>query len=248
MTRVLIADDDLDAVEALIAALAGDGFEFEIAPNGPAAIESAGRERPDVVVVDPTIPGTRGWDLCRRLRQAYRLPIIVVGGTGAELERIIALELGADDYVAKPPNAREMVARIKAVLRRYSPSEASDELRLGDVVLRADRREALVHQRPLELREKEFDLLLALAKNCGAVLSRQCLLRSVWGHTHMSKSRTVDVHVVALRKKLYGTRLEIQGVWRIGYRLVVMEEPRPPSSAHASRSKPARDPVRVVDV
>jgi DNA-binding response OmpR family regulator len=178
--------------------------------------------RPDLVVLDIMLPKLDGWEVCRRLRQdGENVPIIMLTARGEDVDRIVGLELGADDYMVKPFNPRELVARVKAVLRRSeSPVSVRKVLRLGKLQIDRDRREVRTAGQEIPLRTKEFDLLLALAERPGFVFSRDQLLERVWGYSFGGGTRTVDVHVARLRDKLKDSGARIETVWNVGYKLV----------------------------
>jgi DNA-binding response OmpR family regulator len=171
------------------------------------------------------LPGMDGWEVCRQVRKESDVPIIMLTARSDDVDRIVGLELGADDYLPKPFNPRELVARVKAVLRRYTPpskeEEQSDRILVGDVVIDLRQRTVEVGTRNVELRAKEFDLLTAFAQSPNTVFDREKLLNQVWGYEYYGDSRTIDVHVTHLREKLEGSRVKIQTVWGVGYKLVV---------------------------
>jgi DNA-binding response OmpR family regulator len=168
------------------------------------------------------MPGVDGWEVCRRLRKVSDVPVMMLTARGDDVDKIVGLELGADDYLTKPFNPRELIARVKAVLRRYHPAaSASTVLEAGDLRVDVARREVTVAERPVELRAKEFDLLVAFIQNPGIVLDREKLISQVWGYDFLGDSRTIDVHVTWLREKLSGSSVQIRTVWGVGYKLVV---------------------------
>jgi DNA-binding response OmpR family regulator len=168
------------------------------------------------------LPAVDGWEVCRRVRAASDVPIIMLTARDDDVDKIVGLELGADDYLTKPFNPRELVARIKAILRRAGHEPAGTRpIILSDLVVDPARREVTVAGKPVELRAKEFDLLFVLAENRGLVLSRDKLLELAWGYDFAGQTRTVDVHVAHLRDKLTGGHVQIETVWGVGYKLVV---------------------------
>jgi DNA-binding response OmpR family regulator len=177
------------------------------------------------MVLDLMLPEVDGWDVCRRVRAgkaAPNLPIIMLTARDDDVDKIVGLELGADDYVTKPFNPRELVARIKAILRRVQPAfSAEAPVRVGDVTIDPARYEITIAGEPARLRHKEFELMLALAEHRGMVLSREQLLNLVWGYDFYGETRTVDVHIAQLRKKLTGSSVTIETVVGVGYKLVV---------------------------
>jgi DNA-binding response OmpR family regulator len=222
MPTVLIVDDEAHIVELASLYLNNDGYTTLGARDGTQALRMIREHQPDLVVLDIMLPGLDGWEVCRRLRQdANSIPIIMLSARGEDVDRIVGLELGADDYLVKPFNPRELVARVKAVLRRSETLPAEHTvLRLGSLEIDPERREVRVAGQETSLRTKEFELLLALAKRPGFVFSRDQLLEHVWGYSFGGGSRTVDVHVARLRDKLENSGVCIETVWNVGYKLV----------------------------
>ena len=201
--------------------LTNEGYEVLAAHDGREAIRLVRSEKPDLVVLDLMLPELDGFEVCRRLRQVGNdLPIIMLTARDDDVDKIVGLELGADDYVTKPFNPRELVARVRAVLRRFERKTKRSLLRLGNVTVDAGSREVHVGDETLVLRLKEFDLLTTLIENARMVLSRERLLQIVWGYDFYGDTRTVDVHIARLREKLRKSTLEIETVWGIGYKLV----------------------------
>lgn len=222
MTTVLIVDDEPSIVELARVYLAREGFQVESAENGPTAIERVVQRTPALVILDVMLPGMDGFEVCRRLRERSEVPILMLTARGDDTDKIVGLELGADDYLAKPFNPRELTARVKAILRRAQSGERqSRALQVGDLTIDLERRQVTCEGRSIELRTKEFDLLVALARNPGVVLSRDRLLEIVWGYDFLGESRTVDVHLSRLRDKLEGTSGAIEAVRGVGYRLTI---------------------------
>jgi len=222
MDTVLVVDDEPHIVELASLYLSNDGFTVLSAHDGLEALRMIEERRPDLVVLDIMLPKMDGWDVCRRLRQeGNNVPIIMLTARGEDVDRIVGLELGADDYVVKPFNPRELVARVKAVLRRSEDkAPVTKVLRLGNLEIDRGRREARVAGQELKLRTKEFDLLVAFAERPGFVFSRDQLLERVWGYGFAGGTRTVDVHVARLRDKLKGSQVRIETIWNVGYKLV----------------------------
>jgi DNA-binding response OmpR family regulator len=223
--RLLIIDDDARLAEMLVEYLAPEGIELTVVPTGIQGLRSAQRENYDLIILDVMLPGLSGFDLLKQLRESgSKTPVLMLTARGDDVDRIVGLELGADDYVAKPFNPRELVARVKAVLRRAQPAERPREaITLGNLRIDPGRREVTVGDRQVTLRAKEFDLLLTFAQNVGMVLDRERLLNLVWGFDYLGDSRTIDVHVTWLRDKLTGSTCRIQTVWGVGYKLVNQE-------------------------
>jgi DNA-binding response OmpR family regulator len=235
MTTVLIADDEKNIVQLARMYLQAEGFTVETAVNGREALEKVRLARPDLLVLDLMMPEVDGWEVCRRLRKESDLPIIMLTARGDDVDKIVGLELGADDYMTKPFNARELVARVKAVLRRYSAGKAPEKvLQVGDLRIDPERHEVTIAERSIELRPKEFELLTTLARNPGVVFDRERLLKLAWGYDYYGDSRTVDVHVTWLREKLRESTARIQTVWGVGYKLV---EAEPGEAAPARRRR-----------
>ena len=221
MPTVLVVDDERNIVELARLYLTRDGFRVLTAHDGQQALALTHSERPDLVILDLMLPQVDGWEVCRRLRQeGCEVPIIMLTARSDEVDRIVGLELGADDYVTKPFNPRELVARVKAVLRRTGPAPAARPAEFAGLRVDPARREARCGERLLRLRAKEFDLLYSLVTHHGLVLSREQLLNQVWGYDFYGDTRTVDVHVARLRDRLQGTGVAIETVWGVGYKLV----------------------------
>jgi len=218
---ILVVDDEKNIVELVGLYLGKEGYAVESAADGEEALSRAAALRPALIILDLMLPKVDGWEVCRRLRADSSVPIIMLTARGDDVDKIVGLELGADDYLSKPFNPRELVARVRAVLRRTTrPPDAGQPLRLGGLVLDPLRREVTVAGRPVELRTKEFDVLLTLLESRGLVLSREQLLNRAWGYDFLGETRTVDVHVAHLRKLLQGSGVTIETVWGIGYKLV----------------------------
>ena len=186
------------------------------------ALQQIEREQPSLVVVDLMLPEVDGWDVCWQIRAKGALPIITLTARSDDVDKIVGLELGADDYVTKPFNPRELVARVKSVLRRADLSATEPgPVHAGWLTIDAARREAHMDGRPLKLRAKEFDLLRVLAEHQGLVLTRDQLLEQAWGFDYGGETRTMDVHVAHVRQHLGDAPVVIETVWGIGYKLVV---------------------------
>ena len=220
---IVVVDDDEHIRELASIYLSKEGFHVECATDGASAVEKVRTVHPALVVLDLMLPGKSGYDVCREVRQESDVPIIMLTARDEDIDKIVGLELGADDYVTKPFNPRELVARVKAILRRAegAPSRSSAGLvRVGPLVIDKQRREVRAGDRELTLRTKEFDLLAALAENAGIVLTREQLLDRVWGYNFYGETRTVDVHVQHVRAHLAGSGLGIVTVRGVGYKLV----------------------------
>jgi two-component system, OmpR family, alkaline phosphatase synthesis response regulator PhoP len=222
---VLVVDDEPNIVQLARLYLEREGFRIETVGDGPGALKAVEELRPALVVLDVMLPGLDGFEVCRRLRTANNpVPIVMVTARDEDIDKIVGLELGADDYLTKPFNPRELVARVKAILRRggwpSSAEKAAPVIRLGDVEIDPDSREARLQGRRLELRTQEFEVLMVLIKNKGRVLTREQLLNLAWGYDFYGQTRTVDVHIGQLRRKLAGSSVQIETVTGVGYKLV----------------------------
>ncbi len=219
---VLVVDDEAHIVELATLYLQNEGYRVISAATGAEALHQIEREQPSLVVLDLMLPEIDGWDVCRQIRAQGALPIIMLTARSDDVDKIVGLELGADDYVTKPFNPRELVARVKAVLRRVdAASTGPDLVHAGPLTIDSARREAHLGGRPQSLRAKEFDLLRVLAEHQGLVLTRDQLLEQVWGFDYGGETRTVDVHVAHVRQHLDDGPVVIETVWGIGYKLVV---------------------------
>ncbi len=199
---ILIVDDEVSIRQLIRFNLEKEGYATVMAEDGPEALEIFRSRQPDLVLLDIMLPTMDGWEICQTLRRESNTPIIMLTAKGDETERISGLEMGADDYITKPFSPKELIARIRAVLRRANPDEETAQVRLNDLVIDIDRHEVTVGGKPVSLTPKEFELLLLLVKNRGKVLSRDMLLETVWGYDYGGETRTVDVHVRRLRQKL----------------------------------------------
>ncbi len=215
--RVLVVEDEDAIAEPLVEGLGREGFEVEWAATGEAALEAP---EPDIVLLDLRLPDVDGFEVCRRLRERSRVPIIVVSARGEEVDRVVGLELGADDYVVKPYSLRELVARMRAVLRRLEPGPPGGPVRVDGLEVDSRARRATLDGRELALTPREFDLLALLASDPGAALSRAKIFEEVWETRWFGSPKTIDVHVAALRKKL-GDPGWIETVRGVGFRLRV---------------------------
>ncbi len=204
---VLIVEDEDSFVEALTVGLKREGFRVQVARDGAEALDIFDAVRPDLVLLDVMLPKVSGIDVCRELRRRSTVPIIMVTARGSEIDTVVGLEVGADDYVTKPYRLRELVARMRAVLRRRAaeavPEVVSGEaLVVGDVALDPDRHEVVIRGNPVSLPLKEFELLEILLANAGRVLPRDTLIDRVWGSDYVGDTKTLDVHVKRLRAKV----------------------------------------------
>ena len=223
MTTVLVVDDEPIVRDVVVRYLQRDGFETLVAGDGDTARTLIEQTPPELVVLDVMLPGTDGLALCKWIRARGDLPVIMLTARGDEADRIVGLELGADDYVTKPFSPRELATRVKTVLRRARPSEGPPtRLSVGRLALDATKHEVLKDGRPLQLTAKEFELLWFLASNANRVFSRDQLMHRVWGYSSALDTGTVTVHVRRLREKLEDDASSpslLQTVWGVGYRL-----------------------------
>jgi two-component system response regulator RegX3 len=203
MTRVLIVEDEPDLADPLAYLLRREGYEVEIAEDGALALTAFRERGADILLLDLMLPGMPGTEVCRQIRQTSNVPVIMVSAKDDEVDKVVGLELGADDYVTKPYSPRELVARIRAVLRRGTePDLAPQTLEAGPVRMDVDRHVVTVDGRPVSLPLKEFELLEMLLRNSGRVLTRMQLIDRVWGSDYVGDTKTLDVHVKRLRAKI----------------------------------------------
>jgi DNA-binding response OmpR family regulator len=227
MQKVLVVEDEESIASFVAMYLKKGGFAVSVAASGNEALARAATESPALIVLDLALPDLDGIDVCRRIRQRSDVPILMLTARDDDVDKIIGLEVGADDYLTKPFNPRELVARVKSILRRAAPSRRQLEsatLTHGDLAIDAGRREVTVAGSEVQLAPKEFDLLWELLDHRGLVLTRDQLLERVWGYTFAGDTRTVDVHVRQLRRKL-GEACPVVTVWGVGYK--VSSEPKP---------------------
>jgi DNA-binding response OmpR family regulator len=216
---VLVVDDEPNIAELVELYLARDGFRVVTANAGLPALDAVAEHRPRLVVLDVGLPDIDGLEVCRRLRQSSQIPVIFLTARDSEIDRVLGLELGADDYVTKPFSPPEVVARVKAVLRRSDANRPTVELiQVGEVTIDLGRYEVRVGTEPTTFTTKEFELLRFLAERPGLALSRQQILDGVWGYDWFGDARTVDVHIAQVRKKI-GDAATISTVRGVGYRL-----------------------------
>jgi DNA-binding response OmpR family regulator len=225
MPKILVVDDEPNIIELAKLYLEREGYQVEGVSTGQEALSKQGADSPDLIVLDLMLPDIDGFEVCRQIRAKSDVPILMLTAKKEDVDKIVGLELGADDYFTKPFNPRELVARVKAILRRYQAGfKPSKTIEMGDLRLDLSRHEAAVAGEPLTLRTKEFALLATFAENQGVVFNREKLLELVWGYDYYGETRTVDVHVNHLREKLIGSRVSIETVRGIGYKIIVTEE------------------------
>lgn len=203
MTKILVVEDEDSFSDALAFLLSKEGFEVAVAENGPKALELFGRDGADLILLDLMLPGLSGTEVCRQIRLKSPVPIIMLTAKESEVDKVVGLELGADDYVTKPYSSRELIARIRAVLRRNSEApESTETLNEGPVRMDIERHIVLVNNLPISLPLKEFELLEFLMRNSGRVLTRNQLIDRVWGSDYVGDTKTLDVHIKRLRSKI----------------------------------------------
>ena len=219
-TRVLVIDDEPSFTEALSLSLKREGFEVDTADDGVSALSAIATKLPDLVLLDVMLPGISGVDVCREIRKTSTVPIIMVTARGEEIDAVVALEVGADDYMTKPFSPREMVARIKAVLRRTGKSFTKTKVVVNDLILDTDRYQLSYQGRDVPVSPTEFKLMQFFMTHPGKVYNRTQLLDNVWGRTAYIEERTVDVHIRRLRKVLseHGCGDLVKTVRGFGYR------------------------------
>jgi len=225
--RVLLVEDEASISEPFTRALAREGFVPVLAETAAQARVALGEHQPDIVLLDLMLPDGDGRELAREMRACSQVPIIMLTARGSEIDRVVGLELGADDYVVKPFAAAEVIARIRAVLRRSRQQEPAAKLIVGDVTIDAAARQVWALGRELSLTRKEFDLLLRLARSAGKVVTREDLMSDVWDENWFGSTKTLDVHMAALRRKLSEdarAQPQIQTVRGVGFRFVAAQE------------------------
>ena len=229
MDKILVADDDLNICELLRLYLEKEGFEVVMAHDGEEAVAKFESEKPSLILLDIMMPKLDGWQVCRQIRQKSDCPIIMLTAKGETFDKVLGLELGADDYVVKPFDTKEIVARIKAVLRRSGPAGNAAgevmEVSYDKLTVNMTRYELKVDGKVVDAPPKELELLFHLASNPNRVFTRDQLLDEVWGFEYYGDSRTVDVHIKRLREKLEGVsdQWSLKTVWGVGYKFEVKE-------------------------
>lgn len=222
--KILIIDDDINICELLRLYLEKDGFEAEVVTDGLKALDAFNSIHPDLVLLDIMLPGMDGWQICREIRKDSTTPIIMLTAKGETFDKVLGLELGADDYITKPFETKEVVARIKAVLRRVASqcpaANAVKEVSFDKLYINLTNYELKVNDEQVDTPPKELELIFHLASNPNRVYTRDQLLDEVWGFEYYGDSRTVDVHVKRLREKLEGVsdKWELKTVWGVGYK------------------------------
>lgn len=219
---ILLVDDESNITDLCALYLEKEGYRTVAERDGAAAIEAFQKHKPAAIVLDLMLPKLDGYEVCRRLRAENNpIPILMLTARDDDVDKIVGLEMGADDYLTKPFNPRELVARIKALLRRSSRGiDQGATLRASDLTIDPGRREVMIGNGHLDLRTQEFDLLITLLRHKGLVLTREQLLQLAWGYDYFGETRTVDVHIAQLRKKLINSNVKIETVIGVGYKLV----------------------------
>ncbi len=225
--KILVVDDDTNICEILRLYIEKEGFQVVIANDGNEALRLFDSERPDFVILDIMLPGLDGWQVCREIRKTSQCPVIMLTAKGEVFDKVLGLELGADDYIVKPFEAKEVVARIRAVLRRSGKTETSEvkEVRWDKLSINLTNYELKVNGKQIDTPPKEMELIYHLASNPNRVFTRDQLLDEVWGFDYYGDSRTVDVHIKRLREKLEGVsdKWMLKTVWGVGYKFEVRE-------------------------
>jgi len=220
----MVVDDEPNILELVKLYLEREGYQVETVARGSEALSRFPQVNPDLIILDLMLPDMDGFEVCRQIRSKSNVPILMLTARKEDVDKIVGLEMGADDYLTKPFNPRELIARIRAVLRRYQSGQKTGEnVALGKLRLDFARHEVSIDGRPLTLRTKEFALLTAFMQNPGTVFSREKLLEMVWGFDYYGETRTVDVHVNHLREKLADSGVNIETLRGVGYKMTVAE-------------------------
>lgn len=223
-SRVLVIDDDVNICELIRLYMEKEGYEVMTVYNGLKALEAFREFTPNMVILDIMLPGADGWQVCREIRKISNIPIIMLTAKGETFDKVLGLELGADDYVVKPFDAKELVARVKAVLRRYEHKEVDmQEIVYPNLVINKSNYTLKLNGKEVEIPPKELELLYFLASNPNKVFTREQLLEHVWGFDFYGDSRTVDVHIKRLREKIEDVNAswQLKTVWGVGYKFEV---------------------------
>jgi len=220
MQKILVVDDEPNIIALARLYLEREGYDIVAAANGNDTLSKQSSDNPDLIILDLMLPDIDGYEVCRQIRAKSDVPILMLTARREDIDKIVGLELGADDYLTKPFNPRELVARVRAILRRYQTGiKTGESAEIGRLKIDFPRQEARIDDQLLKLRTKEFALLAAFVQNPGIVLSREKLLEVVWGFDYYGESRTVDVHVNHLREKLAGSDVRIETVRGTGYKI-----------------------------
>ena len=225
MTHILLIEDNEDLAFGLQRTLEAEGYEVTVAADGPAGVESVGRIRPALIILDLMLPGIDGYQVLKAVRQAkHEMPVLILTARGEEADKVVGFRLGADDYVTKPFGLSELLARVNALLRRTRALSTAEHLSFGAVEINLAAHTVTKNGAKVSLTPKEFELLITLLRRPGVVVSRPALLREVWGHQADVLTRTVDIHIAELRRKLEddpASPRHLVTVWKTGYRLDV---------------------------
>lgn len=223
--KVLVVEDDINIAELLRLYLQKDGFEVSHAADGGKAVEMAKEIQPDLVLLDIMLPVMDGWQVCRELRKTMKMPIIMLTAKGETEDKVSGLEMGADDYIVKPLEMPEVIARVRAVFRRMAPDDAPEKLSFDNLVIDKQAYDLVIKGKRVDAPPKEIELLYFLASSPNRVFTRAQLLDDVWGFDYFGDTRTVDVHVKRLREKLEGVsdKWELKTVWGVGYKFETKE-------------------------
>lgn len=228
MSKILVVDDEKNIVELVRLYMEKEGFETVCAYTGEEALSKFRKENPDLIVLDLMLPETDGWQVCREIRKTSQVPIIMLTAKSETFDKVLGLELGADDYMTKPFDAKELIARVKAVLRRSQTSEApmQKEVSFKNISVNIENYELYIFGKQVDAPPKEIELLYFLASNPNRVYTREQLLEEVWGFDYFGDSRTVDVHVKRLREKLEGAEdgWQLKTVWGVGYKFEIKKQ------------------------
>ena len=234
--KILIVDDDANIAELISLSLTKECFQCEIAEDGETALKLHDSFQPDLMLLDIMLPGIDGYDVCREIRKNHSTPIIMLSAKGEVFDKVLGLELGADDYIIKPFDSKEMVARVKAVLRRYTPAPApaapqpeppkdTESISYTDLSISLSNYSVIYMGKPIEMPPKELELLYFLASHPNQVFTREQLLDQIWGYEYIGETRTVDVHIKRLREKIKDhAEWALSTVWGIGYKFETIPE------------------------
>ncbi len=228
MSKILVVDDEKNIVELVRLYMEKEGFETVCAYTGEEALSSFRKENPDLIVLDLMLPELDGWQVCREIRKTSGVPIIMLTAKSETFDKVLGLELGADDYMTKPFDAKELIARVKAVLRRSQSAEspAQNEVSFKNISVNIENYELYIFGKQVDAPPKEIELLYFLASNPNRVYTREQLLEEVWGFDYFGDSRTVDVHIKRLREKLEGAEdgWQLKTVWGVGYKFEIKKQ------------------------
>lgn len=240
MTNILVVDDEPNIQELVKLYLEKEGYKVDLAGSGSEAINRMDAFKPALVVLDLMLPDIDGFEVCRQIRKRGEVPVLMLTARKEDIDKILGLELGADDYMTKPFNPRELTARIKAILRRYSAGQKSGRLlEAGNLHIDLPRREVDIDGKQIKLRTKEFDLLAALVQNFGIVLTRERLLELIWDTDYYGETRTVDIHITHVREKITDANVGVETVRGVGYKLV--NKPAEKNEEKACPGQPEQD-------